>query len=92
MNCPEAPASWLHGVSSPGEAKGPLLSWAVLGSGALETLEAVMGLSWHFANLSFSGARPVPVCVLALTLWLPGNRLCYRNSHSFFQADARLIS
>lgn len=51
-----------------------------------------MGLSWHLADLSSSPAHPVLACVLALTLRLPGNRLCYRNSHSFFQAGAHLIS
>lgn len=51
-----------------------------------------MGLSWHFANLSVSCAHPVLAHVLALTLRLPGNRLSYRNSHSFFQAEEHLIS
>lgn len=62
------------------------------GSRILETLENVTGLSWHFANQSVSRAHPVLARVLALTWRLPGNRLSYRNSHSFFQADAHLIS
>lgn len=33
-----------------------------------ETLETVTGLSWHFANLSVSRARPALAHVLALTL------------------------
>lgn len=51
-----------------------------------------MGSRWHLANLSSSCAHPVQAHVLALTLRLPGNRLSYRNSHSFLQADTHLIS